>query len=213
MEGERLRGPAFFAVAFLAVALAGGVAAVVTWALHPSPKPPCTIDCPPPGADLKAAVSPLRERNSFTSSQFHFTVEYPSGWSVQHTGSTGALFATPDGLLEFGGFSGSQSAGTLIAQRVAKFDPNRLPDVRALGPLHGAHIGSREGTGTLYAATYVPPSGGGSSLLVRIGIIAATRGNLTVLATVVLPYDQSSGTLTGARDVDYGLTEFRWPGE
>jgi hypothetical protein len=212
-EGERLSGPLFFVISFLAVTAVGGLAALVTWAFHPTPKPACTIDCPPPGSDIKAALSPLREHGSFTSSQYHFTVEYPSGWSVRDSGSAGALFATARGLVEFVGSAGAGSGASLIAQRVSKFDPNRLPDIRALGPLHGAHIGSQEGIGTLYAATYVPPSGGGSSLLVRIGIIAATRGNLTVLATAVLPYDQGTGTLADAKEVDYGLTEFRWPGE
>jgi hypothetical protein len=213
---HRLSAAVFFVGTALVVVLVGGLAAVVTWAFHPHPKPPCQIDCPPPEADTSArssAAAPLHEEGTFTSSQFRFSVEYPSRWSVLSSGSAGALFQTSHGLIEFVGAAGAASPAQLIAERIGRFDTTRLPDIRALGPVLGAHIGTQQGQGTLYSATLLPSSGGGLGLLVRIGLVVARKDNLTVLATVLLPYDASSGTLSGAGEVDYGLTEFRWPGQ
>ena len=213
---HRLNAVVFFVGTALIVLLVGGLAAAVTWALHPHPKPPCQIDCPPPEAGTSAnssAAAPLHEERTFTSSQFHFSVDYPSRWSVLNSSSAGALFQTSRGLIEFAGAPGSASPAQLISDRIGRFDTTHLPDIRALGPVLGAHVGTQQGQGTLYSATLLPSSGGGSGLLVRIGIIAARKGNLSVLATVLLPYDSSSGALSGAGEVDYGLTEFRWPGQ
>ena len=213
---HRLNAAVFFFGTALIVMAVGGLAALVTWQLHPHTKPPCVRNCPPPEVDTSAAAaatSPLREERTFTSSQFHFNIEYPARWSVLSSGATGAVFQTSKGLVEFAGVAGTASPGQLIADRINRFDRTRLPDIRALGPLAGSHIGTQQGEGTLYSATLLPSSGGGSGLLIRIGIIAARRGSLNVLATVLLPYDQSSGQLPGAGEIDYGLTEFRWPGQ
>jgi hypothetical protein len=214
VEAHRLSAAVFVLGTAALVLAVGGLAALVTWQLHPHPKPPCRINCPPPEADTRAAAAEaLREERTFTSSSFHFSVDYSTRWSVVSSGSAGALFHTTHGLMEFLGSSGAASSAQLISDRVGRFDSTRLPDIRAIGPVLGARVGSQEGQGELYAATLLPSSGGGAGLLVRIAIIASHRGNLNVVATVLLPYDQSSGQLVGASEADYALTEFRWPGE
>jgi hypothetical protein len=47
---------------------------------------------------------------------------------------------------------------------------------------------------------------------VRIGIIVATRGSLTLIAIAFAAYDPQHDVMF-ADDIDYALTEFRWPGE
>ena len=46
----------------------------------------------------------------------------------------------------------------------------------------------------------------------RIAIIVARKGNATVMATALVPYDTHGGRVLGD-DIDYAMTEFRWRGE
>lgn len=212
-EHHRLSGPLFVIGTALAVMLVGLVAVLVTWLFHPHTKPPCTIDCPPPR--LPAAVTApvlLREHETFGSTDFGFHVDYPDGWKLQRSNGHGALFETRHGQLQLVGLLSAPGAPTLIQEGIRHFDGPQLPDLAEVGPIHGAHIGSVEGDGELYSATFTPSSGAGRSLLVRIGIIVARRGPLTIVATALVPYDQSSGTVL-ADDIDYAMAEFRWRGE
>ena len=216
VSGRRLNGVVFFIAALVAVGIVGLLAASVTWAFHASPKPRCTINCPPPEANVQAqtaAIAGLAEEKTYTSSAFGFSVDYSSSWSVQDSGPDGVVFATKAGILEIVGLRTSSSPTQLIGERIGGLNRSRLPDIRAAGPIRGAHVGSVNGVGQLYAATLLPSSGGGEGLLVRIGVIVARKGNLTVRVMALLPFDNGNGVIVGAGDADYGLTEFRWPGE
>jgi hypothetical protein len=104
----------------------------------------------------------------------------------------------------------SSSALQLIAQRIASFRSPQLPDITSAGTIRGAHIGSVQGQGELYSATFTPSSGAGRSEVVRIGIIVARNGDATVMATALVPYDTHTGRVLGD-DIDYAMAEFRWP--
>jgi hypothetical protein len=106
----------------------------------------------------------------------------------------------------------ASSALQLITQKIAQLESPELPDLALAGTIHGAHIGSAEGQGQLYSATFTPSSGAGRSLVVRIGIIVARKGDTTVVATAFVPYDTSRGRPLGD-DIDYAMAEFRWPGQ
>jgi hypothetical protein len=208
---DRLSTRVLFLGSLLAVVLIGLTAALVTWALHPQPRPPCLIHCPPPEVNSGAlAVTALAEQKSFTSSGLGFEVEYPDKWKLDSSGATKAVFETRDGLLEVAGVAASPVQA--LARRAAGLPRARIPDLSQAGPIHGAHVGTEEGVGVLYAGTLVPESGGGQGIQVRIALIAARRRNLTVLITALVPYDTRTGRLP-ADDVDYALTEFRWPAE
>lgn len=215
-SGHRMSGGVFFLGTVIAVGLVGLLAALVTWAFHPTTRPACIVHCPPPQVDVKAqpsSANALPEERTFTSSSMGFSVDYPGSWSVQDSGAQGVLFATNKGLFEVIGAKTSASPVQLITERINQLNTSRLPDIRTIGPIRGAHIGSRQGQGLLFGATLLPASGGGQGVLVRIGIIVARRGSLTVRTMAFLPYDQQGGTIVGAGEVDYALTEFRWPGE
>jgi hypothetical protein len=208
---DRLSTLALFLGSFLAVVLIGLLAALVTWALHPHRRPPCLIHCPPPEANTSAlAVTALAEQKSFTSSALGFQVDYPDKWKLDSSDAAKAVFQTRDGLLEVAGVTASPAQA--LAERAAGLPRSRLPDLSQAGPIHGAHVGIEEGVGVLYAGTLVPESGGGQGIEVRIALIAARRGTLTMLFTALVPYDTRGGGLP-AGDIDYALTEFRWPGE
>ena len=212
--GQRLSTPVFVVGTAVLVVIVGLIAVLVTWVFHPHPKPACTIDCPPPqvSAAVHVSTGELAEQQTFQSSDFGFHVDYPSDWKLQSSNSGGALFATRYGQLQLAGMRSAPGALQLIEQRLAQLQSPQLPDLALVGPIHGAHIGSAEGEGQLYSATFTPSSGAGRSLVVRIGIIVARRGTTTVLATAFVPYDTSGGRVLGD-DIDYAMAEFRWPGE
>jgi hypothetical protein len=208
---DRLSTRALFLGSLLGVVLVGLLAALVTWALHPHTRPPCLIHCPPPEANTSAqAVAPRAEQKNFRSSGLGFQVEYSDKWKLDSSSAAKAVFRTRDGLLEVAGVTASPAQA--IARRTAELPRSRVPDLRQAGPIHGAHIGIEEGVGVLYAGALVPESGGGQGTEVRIALIAARRGNLTMLFTALVPYDTRTGRLP-ADDIDYAMTEFRWPGE
>jgi hypothetical protein len=208
---DRLSARALFLGSLLAVVLVGLLAALVTWALHPHARPPCLIHCPPPEANSSAqVVTPRTEQKSFRSSSLGFQVEYSGKWKLDSSNAATAVFETHSGLLEVAGVTASPVQA--LTRRAAELPRSRLPDLRQAGPIHGAHIGIEQGVGVLYAGTLVPESGGGQGTEVRIALIAARRGNLTVLFTALVPYDTSTGRLP-ADDIDYAMTEFLWPGE
>jgi hypothetical protein len=210
---HRLNSAVFLLGAAALVVLVGLLAALVTWAFHPAPVAPCTADCQPPEAPAAlAGTTELPEQATFTSPSFGYHVDYASPWRVQTTSAGSVLFATRGGLFEVQGTRTSESPVQLIQSVASTFQGSQLPDLSDVGPLHGAHIGTQEGVGELFGGTYFPPSGGGRSVPVRIGIIVATRGSLTLVATAFAQYDPQHDVLF-AGDIDYALTEFRWPGE
>ena len=213
---RRMHEGVFVIGAFVAVVVVGLLAAVVTWTFHPKAPAPCTANCPPPKADVgvsAASGEALAEQKSFKSTDFGFTVEYPADWDVSDSGSSGVLLSTRHGILELVGTKTTAAPAQLILDRIGRFNSARLPDIQQLGPLRGAHIGTQEGQGSVFKATLLPSSGGGTSILVRIAIVVAKRAGVTVLATTLLPYDANSDTIVGAGEVDYALTEFRWQGQ
>jgi hypothetical protein len=210
---HRTNSAAFLIGATSLVVLVGLLAALVTWAFHPTPVAPCTSDCPPPQSEQAVAgAAQLPAQYTYTSSTYGYHVDFASPWKVQSSSATTALFDARDGLFEVQGIRSSESAAQLIQSVAGTFQGSQLPNLADVGPLHGAHIGTQEGVGELYGGTYFPPSGGGKSLPVRIGIIVATRGDLTIIATAFAEYDPQHDVMY-ADDMDYALTEFRWPGE
>jgi hypothetical protein len=208
---DRLSTRALFLGSFLAVVLVGLLAALITWATHPHTRPPCRIHCPPPEGNLGALPGvALAEQKSFKSSGLGFQVEYSRKWKLDSSNAAKAVFQTRTGLLEVAGVSASPAQA--IARRADELPRSRLPDLEQAGPIRGAHIGIEQGVGVLYAGTLVPESGGGQGIEVRVALIAARRGNLTMVFTALVPYDTSSGQLP-ADDIDYAMTEFLWPGE
>ena len=81
-----------------------------------------------------------------------------------------------------------------------------------VGPIHGAHIGFQDGTGTVYSADLAPA--GGQAQRVRIAALAATKGSLSVTVLGIDPADpkNSPNGIPEADEFDFVLSEFTWPG-
>ncbi len=213
---HRLNSTVFVIGTAVIVALVGLLAALVTWLFHPAPGRQCTSDCPPPSlsGSAQAVTAQLTPEASYTSSQYGFTIAYASPWKVVNESANSVLFQTRFGQFQVQAGQTNLGATQLIEQRVRRGSPlQQIPDPEpARGDPRGAHRFRREGVGELYGGTYYPSSGAGRSLIVRIGIIVASRGGVTLLATAFVPYDEQQG-IPLADDIDYAMTEFRWPGE
>jgi hypothetical protein len=211
---SRLHPLIFFVGTAVIVGLIGLLAALITWRFHPGPKPPCVAYCPPPTASAQqASATPLGEAHTYKSADFGFELDYPEGWSASTDGSTASLQTTSGRLWVDGDRSGKPPT-QLVIDSIKGFDPTKLPDIRPARTILGARVGVVPGTGQVYAATLVPGSGGGQALAVRIPIVAAVQGGLGLVATGLAPFDSSSpGEVGGGDNLDYALTEFRWPSQ
>jgi hypothetical protein len=215
VSGHRLGSGVFFFGTAIVVVLVGLLAALVTWALHPAAKRPCISHCPPPVLQSHAAAaSGLAEGQTFAGTT-GFHVEYPRDWQVPNKGSNGVAFVTSHGsYLEFVGGHTNKAAAQLIQERLSQIDPNKIPDLQTVGKILGAHVGTQEGVGILSQGTLVPQSGGGQGTVVRIGVMAAKRNGLSVVVFAIFQHQPSADQERGlVQELDYALTEFRWPGQ
>jgi len=214
---HRLSAATFIIGAAVIVTLVGLLAALVTWEFHPKTSTPCNLNCPQIASAPTSSSALAGEPYSFTSSQFGFTVEVAAPpWKAESTSAAGGVFDTRSGFVDIEGAAGTLNATQLIQQSLSKLNPQVFPNIQAVGPLHGAHIGTVNAQGELFVSTYVPSSG--QSFPVGIGVMVATRNGVTVRILALTPYDVNHDPIHGgmapdAFDIDYALDEFRWAGQ
>jgi hypothetical protein len=168
---------------------------------------PCTVNCGP------LRVTPFPEPSSFTSRAFGYKVGYPSTWSIEQQDDAGIVLATKlHGSFAVRGTKNGKSDDQLLQDAIAGLPSSQWQNVQEVGPLHGAHIGGQDGVGRIYSAQVAPA--GGQAENVRIAVVAANRGGLSVIAFGVDPADVkgSPNGIPEASSFDYVLAEFTWPG-
>jgi len=215
MREFRLHPWLFAIVTAAGVVAVGLLAALATWLSHEGPKQQCVLNCPPPTAHATGTDFASPDERGFQSTA-GFVVRYPTSWK-RHSGGSGAVsFDTDDGGFFEVVTGPAADLAQLVVDRVHRFNPQTFPDLKALGPIRGAHIGGVSGVGTLYGGTMVPGSGGGSADRVRFAIIAARRGPLALVVTAGDWYDrnvtnQIATGMPAAPALDYALAQIRWP--
>jgi hypothetical protein len=168
---------------------------------------PCTASCGP------LRVTPFPEASSFTSRAYGYKVGYPSSWSVEQKDDTAVVLSTKlHGSFVVRGTKNGKSDDQLVQQAIADLPSSQWQNIQEVGPLHGAHIGVQNGVGRIYSAQVAPS--GGQAENVRIAVVAANRGGLSVVALGVDPADVkgSPNGIPEANSFDYVLAEFTWPG-
>lgn len=204
-------GPVLIAGGLIAVLLivgliVGGIA-VSQFARGGGSPPTCTTNCPP------KFVSPLPEEASFTSSAYGFTVNYSSRWTVRDQNAQGVAIGTRLGLVTVTG-SRNQSPDQAIQAAVAALPTDKYQDVTTFAPaVRGAHLGDVQGSGAIYSANLL--GGSQTAAKVRIALIAAAKGGVTVVVMAVEPFDAKStpNGITESQSIDYLCTELVWSGE
>jgi hypothetical protein len=163
----------------------------------------CTSHCPP------KFVTPLAEQASYTSSVYKFTVNYSSRWTLRDQSGTGVILGTRVGSVQVMGSSG-QDPGQALQASLRALPSSTWQDLTPVAALKGAHIGDVEGVGEVYAANLVGTSQ--TATKVRVAVIAAAKGPVTVVIVATDPVDTKSSP-TGfpeAQVIDYMCTEFAW---
>ena len=198
-------------VRLLAVAVIGAVAGgiwVIAALVHPTP-PNCGFYCGP------HVEPPLAAASTYVNKAHGFSIDYPSDrLSVAEDKDDRVEFHSKLGPIQFKVVSGSLDAAVNAA--FAQLPSTTFQDAEEIGPIRGAEIGYVPGRGKAWSATYEAPGGGGSGP-VRIAVIAAQVGGMTVVATMFSDYDSHTAHapygLAGDALFDYPISNFHWPGE
>ena len=163
----------------------------------------CTVNCPP------KFVAPLPEQASFTSTAYKFQVNYSSRWTVRDQNAAGVTLGTRVGLVQVTGSKGPSPEQALQAT-ISALPTSKWQDVTPLHGLRGARIGDVDGVGEIYSANLVGSSQ--TAAKVRIAVIAAAKGGVTVVVLASDPADPkgSPNGFPEGQEVDYLCTEFVW---
>jgi hypothetical protein len=164
----------------------------------------CTTDCGP------KLGTPLPESNTFRSITFKYEVDYSSAWKVRSQDASGVSLGTRIGFVNIVGSSSGESLNQLIERTVSGLASGSWQAVTKVSDLKGAHIGDQDGLGAIYSANLL--GSGATSTKVRFAVIAATRGDVSVVIFAVNRADTKnfpSGIPEG-QAFDYLSQEFRW---
>jgi len=164
----------------------------------------CTTDCGP------KLVTPLPESNTYRSVPFRYQVDYSSAWTVRSQDANGISLGTRIGRLDVTGSAAGASLNQLINTTVSALPSSTWQSVVRISDLKGAHIGDQDGLGAVYSANVIGSNA--TSTKARFVVIAATRGDVSVVIFAVDPADTKdfpSGIPEG-QEFDYLCQEFRW---
>jgi hypothetical protein len=128
---------------------------------------------------------------------------------VRDHDETGVTLGTRIGSIEIFGTDGG-SPDQAVDFVVAGLPTSKWQDVTKVDRVRGAHVGDEQGVGAVYSANLI--SGSQAAVKVRFAVIAATRGNVTVVVFAVDPADTrgSPNGMPEGQAFDYLCTEFSW---
>lgn len=190
------------------VALVVVISAVATLA-HPGPQP-CGLYCGP------QTQPPLAAASTYTNSAHGFSIDYPAEKLTVSTSQDDLVeFHSDGGPIDFRVVKAA-SLDDAVSQAQKQLDSSVFQDMQVVGQVRGAELGYVPGKGTVWSATYQPADGGGSGPI-RVAIIAAQSGGLTVVATMFSDYDSATDHapygLSGDQTFDYPISGFHFPGQ
>jgi hypothetical protein len=167
---------------------------------------PCTARCGP------IRATPFPEPSSFTSRAYGYQVGYPSSWTIQQEDDGGVVLGTRlHGSFTVRGQKGGKPDEQLIREAIAGLPSSQWQNIQEVSSIRGAHVGGQDGVGKIYSAQLMPAVGQAQN--VRIAVLAAHRGSLSIVAVGVDPADVkgSPNGIPEANAFDYVLAEFTWP--
>lgn len=202
----RVKVPQVMVIGGVIVILAVAVVAITAFALSRAigNHPACSANCGP------QVIAPLPEANTYHSNQFSFEVDYSSDWKVRSQDATGISLGTRYGILTVVGSKAGPTTGQLIDSTVAALPSSKWQSVTRVTDIRGAHLGVQDGEGAIYSANLI--GSGATATPVRFAVIAATRGNASVVIFAVDPADTKDFTsgIPESGEFDYLCQEYRW---
>jgi hypothetical protein len=164
----------------------------------------CTSNCSP------KIVHPLPASATYRSSAFKYEVDYSERWTVRNQDANGIMLGTELGSVSVVGSKSGLSLDQVIQGVVAALPSANWQSVVRVSDVKGARLGDQDGLGAIYSANLVGSSTAASK--VRFAVIAATKGNVTVVVFAVDPADLehfASGMPEG-QIFDYMCGQLRW---
>jgi hypothetical protein len=168
------------------------------------PARPCTSYCGP------ARVAPIPASSVYHSSAFGYDVAFSQPWEAnQQDGQSLVLLSGAQTLMVVGKPAGKTDQ-QLSQEALAALPDAQFQTITRLGPIRGAHIGAQKASGGMYSATFLPDAG--TTIQVRIAVMAATRGEVSVTVLAWSPFDASAPNgIDNGSTIDDVLSQFRWP--
>jgi hypothetical protein len=166
--------------------------------------PTCTSNCSP------KIVTALPASATYKSLQYGFEVDYNERWTVRSQDQASIELGTSRGIVRVTGTAAGQSLDQVIQATVAALPSATYQSVIRLDGLKGAHLGDQNGLGAVYAANLLGANS--KSTKVRFAIIAATKGNVTVVVFAMNQADPAhfANGMPEGQQFDYMCTLFRW---
>jgi hypothetical protein len=199
------------------VAVAGGLLAILivvtvsvtALAIHAASSTTqhnCTSNCHP------IIVTPLTASATYTSPAFGFEVDYFENWTVQSKDDSGILLGTRIGALSVVGMKAGQPLDQVIRAVVAALPSATWQSVTRISDLKGAEIGDQGGVGAIYEANQLGANS--TAVKVRFAVIAATKGNVTIVVFAADPADVAdfANGIPEGQVFDYVCRQIRWGG-
>lgn len=207
--GSKLGHARLFVLLGGALGLGCILVVIAVYLFTPHGPPPCRFNCGP------EIGTRLPEAATYRSDAFGFEVDYPSDWNVDQRSGTGIDLATYKGELKIRSDKAGKSLDQLIQDALAELPSASWQGVTPLHSIAGSHIGFQAGKGTEFAANLAPAAG--QTQPMRVVILAATHGNLSVVVIAWNPYqppknERNQSGMPESGIFDYVLAEFRWPG-
>ena len=166
----------------------------------------CTANCSP------KVITPLAAAATYRSKAFKYEVDYSETWTIRNQDANGVVLGTKLGFVSVTGSKAGPSLDQVVQSTVAALPSATWQSVKLVNGVKGAHLGEQEGLGQVYSANLIGANS--KAAVVRFAVIAATKGNVTVVMFAVDPADPThfaNGMAEGYL-FDYMCTEFRWGG-
>lgn len=203
--GGRTTQVAVAAGLIVILVIVGVVTSVLAYRAVTGAHQTCTANCSP------KVITPLAAADTYRSSAFKFEVDYSDSWTVRNKDANGITLGTKLGQVSVVGSRSGQSPDQAIQGAVGALPSANWQSVKNVGGIPGAHLGSIDGVGQMYTANLIGANS--KAVAVRLAVIAATKGDVTVVVFAVDPNDTHfpNGMQEGYQ-FDYMCTQFRWGG-
>jgi len=164
----------------------------------------CTSNCSP------KVVTPLPAAETYRSSAFKYEVDYFETWTVRNQDANGIQLGTKIGFVDVEGAKAGPSLDQVVQATVAALPSSTWQSVKLVSTLKGAHLGDQDGLGEIFSANLIGSNS--KAAVVRFAVIAATKGDVTVVVFAVDPADTThfANGMPEGFVFDYMCTEFRW---
>ena len=164
----------------------------------------CTSNCHP------IVVTPLQTSATYKSPAFGFEVDYSENWTVQTKDANGIVLGTRLGVVTVVGMKAGQPLDEVILATVAALPSATWQSVTRVSDLKGAEIGDVNGSGAVFGANQLGANS--TAVKVRFVVIAATRGNVTIVLFAVNPADVGhyANGIPEGQVFDYMCRQIRW---